>query len=139
MAMPALLRREKGAHLVSPGRRSRVERRSRARLKLGIFKPQHFASVAETGIAELRCYRLQMTGPTIYVLLVRPRTRPARKRRAFSFATKPDRRGHPGLAAPARPRQSGKAAIASDRETNFGRSTESFAHMALIGSAGSYR
>ena len=36
-------------------------------------------------------------------------------------------------------RQSGKAAIASDRETNFGRSTESFAHMALIGSAGSYR
>ena len=36
-------------------------------------------------------------------------------------------------------RQSGKAAIASDRETNFGRSTESFAHMALIRSAGSYR
>jgi hypothetical protein len=36
-------------------------------------------------------------------------------------------------------RQSGNAAIASDRETNFGRSTESFAHMALIGSAGSYR
>jgi hypothetical protein len=78
------LRREKGAHLVSPGRRSRVERRSRARLERGIFKPQHFASVAETGIAELRCYRLQTTGPTIYVLLVRPRTRPAAsRRRAF--------------------------------------------------------
>ena len=30
MAMPALLRREKGAHLVSPGRRSRVERGGRA-------------------------------------------------------------------------------------------------------------
>ena len=30
------------------------------------------------------------------------------------------------------PSKSGKAAIASDRETNFGRSTESFAHMALI-------
>ena len=84
MAMPALLRREKGAHLVSPGRRSRVERRSRARLKRGIFKPQHFASVADTGIAELRCYRLQTTGPTIYVLLVRPRTRAATsRRRAF--------------------------------------------------------
>jgi hypothetical protein len=50
MAMPALLRREKGAHLVSPGRRSRVERRSRARLKRGIFKPQRFASVAETAL-----------------------------------------------------------------------------------------
>ena len=63
MAMPALLRREKGAHLVSPGRRSRVERRSRARLERGIFKPQHFASVAETGIAELRCYRFRRPGP----------------------------------------------------------------------------
>ena len=36
-------------------------------------------------------------------------------------------------------RQSGNAAIASDRETNFARSTQSFAHMALIGSARSYR
>jgi hypothetical protein len=53
MAMPALLRREKGAHLVSPGRRSRVERGGRAWLERGIFKPQHFAGVAETGIAAL--------------------------------------------------------------------------------------
>ena len=44
MAMPALLRREKGAHL---------ERGGRARLEQGIFKPQHFAGVAETGIAAL--------------------------------------------------------------------------------------
>ena len=45
MAMPALLRREKGARLVSPGRRSRVERRGRARLEQGIFKPQHLPAL----------------------------------------------------------------------------------------------
>ena len=65
MAMPALLRRKNGAHFVSPGPRQRVERGGRARLERGIFKPQHFAGVAETGIVALRCYRLQTTGRSV--------------------------------------------------------------------------
>ena len=63
MAMPALLRREKGAHLVSPGRRSRVERRSRARLKRGIFKPQYFASVTETALRSYAAIGFRRPGP----------------------------------------------------------------------------
>ena len=44
----------------------------------------------ETGIAALRCYRLQTTGPTSYVLLVRPRTGPPGQNGGPFFATKPD-------------------------------------------------
>ena len=91
MAMPALLRREKGAHLVSPGRRSRVERGGRARLEQGIFKPQPFAGVAETGIAALRCYRLQTTGRAKPPCILAPEdlARPVQPA-GFFFATKPD-------------------------------------------------
>ena len=86
------------------------------------------ASSVAAALAALRCYRLQTTGPTSYVLLVRPRTGPPGQNGGPFFATKPDfRRARPcarharatthSPTQPTHQRHTGDSAIAYPRAT----------------------